>query len=286
MINLNRIKNLSRRLFQKRKPQSNRKPLRIAKKLLMASNHLTLEEKNLLKRVSLNVHHSDDMYHGDASHYLSVGLSASLCIEQALCQQDRQSPVKTILDFPCGHGRVLRFLRAKFPDAEITGAEINSNALDFCRSNFAIKTILSNKNFSNVLPNQKFDLIWCGSLITHIDEQATNELLKFFFNHLSDQGLCIFTSHGAYSEKLMKTKNAYGLTDDQRNRLLSNYKTTGFGHSSHQIEFGYGISVISQERVMELASNSGNWNLVMFKERGWDNHQDVYAFERKIKFEN
>jgi hypothetical protein len=28
--------------------------------------------------------------------------------------------VRSILDFPCGHGRVARLLRVKYPNAEIT----------------------------------------------------------------------------------------------------------------------------------------------------------------------
>lgn len=282
-----RIKNLPTRIFRKIKPQRNTKALRIAKQLLMESNDLTNNEKEIIARVSLNVHYYDRMYKSGldgASHYLSVGLSANHCIEQALLQQGRKSSIKKILDFPCGYGRVLRFLRAKFPDAEISGAEINHHGLNFCRRKFDIKTILSNKQLSDINLTHKFDLIWCGSLITHIDENAMSDLLKLFFKHLSDDGLCVFTSHGTYSaEQIKSQKNTYGLSLEAQKSILEDYNTIGHGFVNYKNVSGYGISLISQKRVIELAKKVGNWNLVMFKPRGWDTHHDVYAFEKRAK---
>ena len=114
-----------------------------AKHRLLSSPDFTHEEKTLLEKVSLQVHHGDTIYtSGNAFHYLSVGLSATHCIREALCRAPAQYTVGSILDFPCGYGRVLRFLRAMFPNSEITAAEIDRTALDFCRRHFARRHIL------------------------------------------------------------------------------------------------------------------------------------------------
>src|SRR5262245_54325854 len=108
--------------------------LHYAKRSLLSSHALSDQEKALLDRVSLKIHGNDGMYVPfHAQHYLSVGLSAIRCIEDVLHRSQGDRGIRCILDFPCGYGRILRFLRARFPDAEITGVELNRTALDFCR---------------------------------------------------------------------------------------------------------------------------------------------------------
>ena len=42
---------------------------------------------------------------------------------------------KNVLDFGCGVGRVLRWLRALMPDAHFSGAEIDETAIAWIREN-------------------------------------------------------------------------------------------------------------------------------------------------------
>lgn len=111
---------------------------------LLTSLSLGQEEKDLLGKVSLKVDVSDGMYiPGGEEHYLSVGLSAMRIIDQGMRASGRTEPVRKILDFPCGYGRALRFLRARYPEAEIFGSEFNSRALSFCQSEFRVSPIES-----------------------------------------------------------------------------------------------------------------------------------------------
>lgn len=170
---------------------------RSAREKLLLSNNLKDEEKALLNKISLRTHYNDEMYTTTtAQHYLTVGLSATRCIENALDKSNRVKPVKSILDFPCGYGRVLRFLSVRFADADITISEIDPVALDFCKREFSVKSIISDKNFSRLALSGIFDLIWCGSLITHLDEKAATDLLKFFHDILSPDGLCVLQLMG------------------------------------------------------------------------------------------
>ena len=68
----------------------------------------------------------------DERQYFNVGRSALECID--ICLRAAQMgvfDVKRILDLPCGHGRVLRYLRAAFPEAEITACDILRDGVDF-----------------------------------------------------------------------------------------------------------------------------------------------------------
>ena len=59
-------------------------------------------------------------------HYLSVGFSAMHIIVKALLTNLRRPP-QSVLDFPCGSGRVTRHLRAMFPEAKIGACDLYSN---------------------------------------------------------------------------------------------------------------------------------------------------------------
>ena len=63
---------------------------------------------------------------GDLEEYLSVGENGiKLCIEA----MNGKTP-KTILDFPSGHGRVLRWMKNQWPEATIYAAEVDADALE------------------------------------------------------------------------------------------------------------------------------------------------------------
>ncbi|MCH7760116.1 class I SAM-dependent methyltransferase [candidate division TA06 bacterium] len=253
---------------------------RSAKEKLLFSNALSDEEKALLSKVSLRVHRNDEMYKPiDARHYLSVGLSAVRCIENALDKSNGDKAVRHILDFPCGYGRVLRFLRVRFPDANITVSDINPVALDFCKRIFSVKSVMSDKDFNKLSLSGKFDLLWCGSLITHIDEKATTDLLKFFHDHLSPGGLCVFTTHGQTSvEWIQGKRETYRLTEVAQQEVLSQFHEKGYGYADYKNQRGIGISVVSHDRMLVIARSVRQWNETFYLEQGWDNHQDVYGF--------
>jgi SAM-dependent methyltransferase len=256
--------------------------LRLARRKLLSDTSVPDADKALLDKVSLRIHRDDGMYSpSDARHYLSVGLSAVRCIQQALERTNGNRSVESILDLPCGYGRMLRFLRVRFPKADITASEIDTSPLDFCEDAFAVRTARSDKDFRKLSLSGRFDLIWCGSLVTHLDERATSDLLAFFHDHLSPGGLCVVTTHGRLTADWMEKRlHTYGLTPSAQRQVLSQFRDNGYGYADYENWPGYGISVVSRERMLALARDVGRWNESSFFERGWDNHQDVYAFTR------
>jgi hypothetical protein len=78
----------------------------------------------------------------------------------------------------------------------VTVSDIVPEAVDFCTRVFAAIPEMSNRDFTRLSIYRRFDLVWCGSLITHIDEAAATHLLGFFHNHLAPGGIYVFTTHG------------------------------------------------------------------------------------------
>jgi len=256
---------------------------RSARSQLLLDESVTVAEKALLRNVSLQIHRNDGMYDpydpSDARRYLSVGLSAIRAIDNALDKAGTRGGVRSVLDFPCGHGRVLRFLKVRFSGASITAAEIDAEGLDFCGREFSVNAVESNVDFKKVSLPGKFDLIWCGSLVTHTDEKLTGDLLTFFHNHLAPGGTCVFSMHGQFViESIESGTQAYGLKPAGIAALQSQFRSTGYGYADYADHRGYGISVATQERMALIASGAGRWTRTSFVERGWDDHHDVYGY--------
>jgi SAM-dependent methyltransferase len=131
---------------------------------------------------------------------------------------------KPILDLPSGYGRILRFLKVSFPNATICACDINAEGVDFCRRQFNASPVVSNTDFAKVSFPWSFDLIWSGSLLTHVSETDAIELLRLFYRSLSPNGLCVFTMHGRTSVAWLESRaETYGLTEADIRRVLSDY---------------------------------------------------------------
>jgi len=235
-------------------------------------------ELNLLKNVKSAISKKDDMYAGNAAHYFKVGLSAIQCIDDSIGNVENPR-INNILDMPCGYGRVLRFLCQRFPNANLTGMDIVENGVDFCVDTFGIKGIYSKKKLDLLTLGSKFDLIWCGSLLTHLNAIFAVELLNFFNRHLSDRGLLIFSAHGKSVWEAIKDGNNtyYGLDEKGIAQLISSYTKSGYGYTNYPGQADYGISVTSAEWLRGQFNKIQGWKEIYCKERGWDNHQDIFC---------
>ena len=68
--------------------------------------------------------------------------------------------------------------------------------MDFCTAEFNATPVYSQEDIRRVSLDQFFDLIWCGSLFTHLDRDRWPAFLGFFADHLSPGGVLVFTTHG------------------------------------------------------------------------------------------
>src|SRR4051812_520170 len=130
--------------------------------------------------ISTTIHPSDGMFKsGREEHYRRVGEGAAKQIAAILLEQDEPEP-RRILDFGCGFGRVMRHLRAIFPEATIFAADTMLAALDFCSREFRSEPVPSLRDFSKLRLPPDLDLIWAGSVMTHLPETNTRELMSKF----------------------------------------------------------------------------------------------------------
>ena len=233
---------------------------------------------DLIDTISAN----DGMYvAGDTNHYFSVGRSALKAIIHSINIAGKKAP-NAVLDLPCGHGRVLRYIRAKFPHASITACDMDRDGVDFCVKTFNAEGIYSQRDIRNISLHNKYDLIWCGSLLTHLDKNVWGDFIEFFSRHLNDQSILVFTTHGRLCVQRIEGHHTYGLDEKQLPSLLTQYRKTGFGYLNYSGSSEYGISVASPAYVLAEVQRHLYLKIIFFQEAGWDHHQDVIACIRDI----
>lgn len=231
---------------------------------------LALPAKFPLPNLITELSERDTMFDGSDEHYLSVGISALRAVEMA--RGDGPAPCR-ILDLPCGHGRVTRALRARFPEAAITVCDIDRQGVDFASSRFGAHGIYSRGDFRSLALGKAYDLIWVGSLITHLPEVETRRLLDCMMRHMSPHSTLVVSSHGDFVAERMRSWT-YGLASSSARALLEDHAHWGYGYRDYPNSKGYGISLISR-RWVDRALRDSPLRLDDYVERGWDNHQDI-----------
>jgi SAM-dependent methyltransferase len=227
--------------------------------------------------VAREISPNDIMYKTSPDYYFTLGQQALDAIEWVRRLVGLEM-VSMILDLPSGHGRVLRYLRAAFPEATIDACDIDADAVDFCARTFGARPIRSTVELSAVPLAESYDLIWCGSLLTHLHADQWRNLLTLFANHLAISGLLVFTTSGRHIAGRFRSKQTtLGLSDWSAATILSDFDHFGFGFQHHPGRDGYGISLSSPSWVCAQIAENARFRLASYQERGWGGNQDVVA---------
>lgn len=233
--------------------------------------------KGINKRIS----HNDWMYKHAPHHYFRWGQKALERIELTL-EKFGKPKIESILDLPCGHGRELRFFKVAFPETNITACDIDKDAVDFCVKTFNVQGVYSHTDPLQIPITEKFDLIWCGSLLTHLDEESWKGFLKFFNDRLNQSGILIFTTHGQHIIELFRAgKLNLSVSPEAKELLLRNYDLNSFSYCPYSENSDAGVSLSSPDWVRDRLSEIPDLRLLEYVERGWWNFQDSVACIRE-----
>jgi SAM-dependent methyltransferase len=224
------------------------------------------------------IHRDDDMKHPDdvdATHYARVGRSARAAIGQALADCGRGfGDVQACLDMPCGYGRVLRMLAQEVAPQRITACDVNRRAIRFCATEFGVTPLRSTPGLDH-LRLGTYDLIWCGSLVTHLDEQRVGRLLRGFAGALRPGGIAVVTIHAE-----PPASGEFAPRHDEIARALREHGHFHVPYDSALFDYGHAWHTAQHISRAFAAASGDRVALVSHQPRGWDDHQDVLAFRR------
>jgi SAM-dependent methyltransferase len=221
----------------------------------------------------------DVMYQGNMEHYLSCGASALGVLTTAIGLA-RIQPPRRILDFGAGAGRVTRWLKAAFPDARIQACDLREEDMEFLRSALGVEawTVGSDMDVTSI-PGP-FDVIWVGSVITHLPEAGTRRLIEKLLSICNPGGLVALSSHGRFAIE-QQDRGVFRYIHDSAWQLIkSGYGDHGYGFAEYEGRSDYGVSVIGMRWLVDWVHAKRGIQLVLLSERAWDNHHDVFVIQK------
>jgi SAM-dependent methyltransferase len=233
---------------------------------------------------------AENLHMADArqEQYFHIGADALRLVVEALIVAGRPAP-RRILDYPSGSGRVTRHLVAMFPNASVTAADLYEAHVEFCAETFAtsgIVTPLDTRDFT--FPDQ-YDLIFCGSLLTHLPRRQAIQVLQLICRSLSPSGIAVVTLHGRRSDFVQAT--AFKYLPDSRYRIAKREaELTGFGFVNYEPGFRtrffneqrrYGVALTRAWWTLRAVCRLDNVRILGYSEMAWDDHHDVVVFGKR-----
>jgi SAM-dependent methyltransferase len=193
-----------------------------------------------------------------------------------------------ILDMASGHGRVLRWFKYFYPNAKLFSCDLQKSARDFCESEFNSHPIKNHEELLDENFQNKFDLIWVGSLFTHLDLEEWETVLHSLNSCLKNGGVLAFTTHGDLVAQRLESRDSYGLTEEDRVGILKDYEANQFAFRRYPKETitnidkaNYGISISKPAFVLNFMTKLFDMRIIFVGEMKWANHQDLYLFIKK-----
>jgi SAM-dependent methyltransferase len=105
---------------------------------------------------------------------------------------------REFLDFGCGCGRLILALRARRPTLAITGCDVDERAIGWCERNLTdSRWVINDPLPPSPFADGSFDLIWCGSVFTHLDEDRQDRWLRELRRILKPDGILLASVHGS-----------------------------------------------------------------------------------------
>jgi hypothetical protein len=159
-------------------------------------------------------------------------------------------------------------------------ADLDASGVEFCQISFDAIPIFSKIELAEVKLPENLDVIWIGSLFTHLDEDRTTRWLKYLCQHLGNHGVLLATFHGLWS--IDQQPGSPMINDDAWKKIVAGYRTTGYGYERYtEFDLGdYGISVSSAAKILEIATTIKGTRVLAYTERGWANNHDVLIITR------
>jgi SAM-dependent methyltransferase len=94
--------------------------------------------------------------------------------------------------------------------------DINRELVDFCASAFRRDPVYASENPRDTPLEGAFDLIWCGSPLTHVDAPLWTAFLELFESLLEPAGVLVFSTCGRFvADRVRSSRGIADLSDDQ-----------------------------------------------------------------------
>jgi SAM-dependent methyltransferase len=207
--------------------------------------------------------------------FLDAGARTADDVEAALRSVGRSlGDVRDLLDFGCGCGRLILALRGLYPRLRLTGCDVDGRAIDWGERNVRGCRWVRNEPLPpSPFEDGAYDLVWCGSVFTHLDEDRQDRWLHELCRVLRPRGLLLASLHGRASWEprlpptALKQLEAEGL-------LYARFDTDAGIHPDW-----YQVAWHTEEYVRRHWA--GVFDVLGYMPRGLHGHQDIVVAQRR-----
>lgn len=201
--------------------------------------------------------------------YMASGRFAVDAILQAMVAAN-VSHIDSVLDMGSGHGRVLRHLAALFPNAELTACDIDVPGIEFCAEAFGAIPVRSRSNLANLKFDRTYDLIWSGTLFTHLNHQMFMDGLALLAASLSSRGVAVISFGGRYNRSVLSDA-------DNFTNVGRCFDNVGFGCDTNG---PVNTLTLAAASYVAKAAENLDVRIVGLVERGWAGSDDVIVLAK------
>ncbi len=242
--------------------------------------------------------HADDLMIGGASPeqiatYRRVGEGAADLAGAGLAAAGRElGEVRSLLDFGCGYGRVTRVFAQRLAPEKIAVFDVDPAAAAFCGAEFGVQALsFAGESWDwSTVPFGRYDWIWVGSVLTHLDEPYTRETLALLISLLEPGGVLVFTTHG---DEALRRCGEPGFLDArihrEREKIRRDYAARGFHFTPltrrelaalpfefrRGAQFGYTWMSEAYTRALAAELSQGRLEVKGYRPAGWEGYQDA-----------
>ncbi len=193
-----------------------------------------------------------------------------------------------ILDLPCGHGRVLRWLRAHYGYANITACDLDRSGVDFCAKQFGATPVYSQPDLRELPFAAQFDLIWVGSLVTHLNRERWLATLDSLVRWTKEDGVIVFSTQGRSVTSLLARGRKNIAENIDKPALLDQFAREGFAYQRYfesNTQEDYGLAVTSPEWLMRTLQRYPDIIMRAYLEEAWGIQDIVILYKKTGHFE-
>lgn len=177
--------------------------------------------------------------------------------------------IGSFLDFACGYGRVTRFVIQEMDPQRIWVSDIYQDAVSFQERHFGVNGFYSKTEPSEVQFPRRFEVIYVGSLFSHLPSSRFEEWLIRLYGVLEEDGILILSTH---SEKAVPPGVPLG---------EDGFTFIPFSESRSLSKDEYGSAYVRKDWIERLAARLGMTNLYCMAEELCE-QQDVYVISKRF----
>lgn len=192
----------------------------------------------------------------------------------ALSKYGKQlSDFHSVLDFGCGCGRILRALHTTYPDLKISGSDIDTEAITYCKQYLGeIGTFLVNRaEAPSFFTENSFDFIYGISVFTHLPEPLQLEWLSDLQRISKPGAYLILTIENEKNQKHLNATQQQELND-------KGIYYIDFGTTDGLPEF-YKTTLHTHDYVKKVWG--GFFEILDIIPLGSENHQDLVVCKKR-----